>query len=214
MNINFAEYSASERYHLMTQTVIPRPIAWALTESVIDNDSVLNLAPFSYFTAVSSDPALLMLSVGKKPTGENKDTLSNVLENKKMVIHIPCAKQATAVTQSAATLAHGESELDAINSHAPANVLTTVDFEGFQLPRLKECDIAFACDLFEVKYLDNTSQALIFVEIKHIYLNEDIASMDDKLRLKVHAERVHPLARLGANEYVGITEPFVVQRPK
>jgi flavin reductase (DIM6/NTAB) family NADH-FMN oxidoreductase RutF len=63
MHLDFSDFTAAQRYHLMTQTIIPRPIAWALTDS--DNGSY-NLAPFSYFTAVSSEPALLMLSVGKK----------------------------------------------------------------------------------------------------------------------------------------------------
>ncbi|WP_413700946.1 flavin reductase family protein [Psychromonas sp. KJ10-10] len=109
MQIDFSQFSASERYHIMTQTIIPRPIAWALTESSHDN---YNLAPFSYFTAVSSQPALLMLSVGKKPNGESKDTLTNIINNKNMVIHIASMNQAECVTQTVATLAHGESELE------------------------------------------------------------------------------------------------------
>ncbi|HCH70255.1 MAG TPA: hypothetical protein DE042_07255, partial [Colwellia sp.] len=60
MNLNFSEFSQNQRYHLMTQTIIPRPIAWALTDS---NNGQLNLAPFSYFTAVSSAPPILMISV-------------------------------------------------------------------------------------------------------------------------------------------------------
>ena len=83
MNLDFSNFSATQRYHLMTQTIIPRPIAWALTAS---EDGSLNLAPFSYFTAVSSEPPILMLSVGKKPNGDDKDTFVNVKNNKQMVI--------------------------------------------------------------------------------------------------------------------------------
>ena len=78
MNLDFSQFNANQRYHLMTQTLIPRPIAWVLTDS--GNDS-LNLAPFSYFTPVSSNPALLMISVGLKPNGDKKDTLVNILKN-------------------------------------------------------------------------------------------------------------------------------------
>ena len=95
MQLNFSDFSANQRYHLMTQTIIPRPIAWVLTDS---GDASYNLAPFSYFTAVSSKPALLMISVGKKPNGDNKDTLTNILKNKKMVIHIASDDQADIVT--------------------------------------------------------------------------------------------------------------------
>lgn len=214
MIVNFSDFAASQRYHLMTQTIIPRPIAWALTSSQSTNNQAtqenLNLAPFSYFTPVSSEPAILMLSVGKKPNGDNKDTLSNVLAHKKIVIHIASENQADLVTQTAATLPHGESELAGIESHN----LSTVDFDGFDLPRLAQCDIAYGCELYDIKEIGDTPQSLIFVEIKQLYLNPDVIQVNDDKRIKVLAEDVKPLARLGANEYSGITAPFKKQRPE
>lgn len=213
MNINFSHYSANQRYHLMTQTIIPRPIAWALTESIIENEKSINLAPFSYFTAVSSKPAVLMISVGKKPNGDAKDTLVNILKNKEMVIHIASDQQANLVTQTASTLAHGESEFEAIKLD---NTLTlnTVPFEGFSLPRLAQCDIAYGCKLYDIKELGDIPQTLIFVEVTHVYINDNVIEVDDKNRIKVKADKVKPLARLGASEYASITQPFTKKRPK
>ncbi|MBU2892632.1 flavin reductase family protein [Colwellia sp. D2M02] len=210
MNIDFSDCSASQRYHLMTQTIIPRPIAWALTSSSNANadPNSLNLAPFSYFTAVSSDPALLMLSLGKKPNGESKDTLTNVLKNKKMVIHIAGENLADIVTQTAASLAHGESELATI----PEGVLNTVPFEGFALPRIAQCDIAYGCELYEIKEIGEVAQTLIFVEIKQLYVSAKVTTVNDG-RIKIAADSVNPLARLGASEYSGITAPFKKTRP-
>jgi len=203
MQLDLSDFSSSERYHLMTQTIIPRPIAWALTDS---GNSSYNLAPFSYFTAVSSQPALLMLSIGKKGNGENKDTLTNILNNKKMVIHIASNEQAELVTQTAKTLAHGESEI-------VYSGLTTTDFEGFSLPRLSDCDVAFGCELYEVKQLGGAQQALVFVEIKQLYINDRVVSKDAKERLKIDASKISPLARLGGGEYAAIADPFTLQRP-
>ncbi len=210
MIINFSEYNASQRYHLMTQTIIPRPIAWVLTDSNSENSDHenFNLAPFSYFTAVSSEPALLMLSVGKKPNGEIKDTLANVLKNKKMVIHIANESQADIVTQTSASLNHGESELASIDN----DQLHTVPFEDFELPRLAQCDIAYGCELFEIKEIGNVPQTLIFVEIKQLYVSSKTTTVNDG-RIKIHADSVKPLARLGASEYSGITQAFKKQRP-
>jgi len=204
MQLNFSEFSANQRYHLMTQTIIPRPIAWVLTDS---GDENYNLAPFSYFTAVSSKPALLMISVGKKPNGDSKDTLTNILKNKKMVIHIASDEQAQLVTQTAATLAHGESEL------AEAG-LTTSAFDDFSLPRLDQCDIAYGCELYEIKELGDVPQTLIFVEIKQLYVNDSVVSKDAKERLNIAADKIKPLARLGGGEYASITAPFSMQRPE
>jgi flavin reductase (DIM6/NTAB) family NADH-FMN oxidoreductase RutF len=49
-------------YHLVTSTVIPRPIGWA---STVDKNGARNLAPFSFFNAVSGDPPMMMISVGR-----------------------------------------------------------------------------------------------------------------------------------------------------
>ena len=64
MYIDFGDMTPQQVYITMTQTVIPRPIAWVLSENA---DASLNLAPYSYFNAVSSDPALVMISAGVKP---------------------------------------------------------------------------------------------------------------------------------------------------
>ncbi|WP_076419703.1 flavin reductase family protein [Colwellia sp. UCD-KL20] len=221
MIINFSDYSANQRYHLMTQTIIPRPIAWALTLSddelaKKDNECKFNLAPFSYFTAVSSKPAILMISVGKKTTGEAKDTLVNILNHKKIVIHIASEQQSELVTQTAATLAHGESELDLINLNESVDnsLLSTVPFEGFSLPRLEQCDIAYGCELYEIKEIGDIPQTLIFVEVKQVYINDKVTELDTRNRVKVHADMINPLARLGASEYAGITKPFTKKRPE
>jgi len=204
MQINFSDFSASERYHLMTQAIIPRPIAWALTDS--DNGSY-NLAPFSYFTAVSSEPALLMLSVGKKSNGDNKDTLTNILNNKKMVIHIASTDQATLVTQTAKTLEHGDSELTDTG-------LSTTAFEGFSLPRLNDCDIAFGCELYEIKQLGDAAQTLIFVEIKQMYMHDQVVVRNESDRFEIDANKIDPLARLGGGEYAPIGQAFSLKRPQ
>lgn len=206
MNLNFSDLSANQRYHLMTQTIIPRPIAWALTDS---SNGSFNLAPFSYFTAVASAPPILMLSVGKKPNGDNKDTLINVINNEKMVIHIASEQQASLVTQTAQTLAHGESEL----SHTK---LATTEFTDFSLPRLAQCDIAYGCELYEIKELGDVPQSLIFVEVKQLYINDSVVDVGahGKGRIKIHADKVNPLARLGGGEYAAINEPFDIVRPK
>jgi flavin reductase (DIM6/NTAB) family NADH-FMN oxidoreductase RutF len=208
MNLNFLDYTADQRYHLMTQTIIPRPIAWALTDS---GNSSFNLAPFSYFTAVSSAPPILMLSVGKKPNGDPKDTLVNIINNEKMVIHIASEQHANLVTQTAQTLVHGESELT-------NTTLSTTEFANFSLPRLTQCDIAYGCELYEIKELGDVPQSLIFVEVKQVYINDRVADIDvnadGKKRIKVYAEKVNPLARLGGGEYASIKKPFNIVRPK
>ncbi|KOO05507.1 flavin reductase family protein [Vibrio nereis] len=203
MNIDLATLAPTQIYHLMTQTIIPRPIAWVLTDSGEKN---YNLAPFSYFTPVSSNPPLMMFSVGKKPSGEVKDTTRNVLETGQMVIHIANEQLAEVVTQSAATLDHGESEVHASD-------IELVEFEGFELPRVKDCPIAFGCKLFEVKEIGETPQSLIFAQVEEIYIDPSVIG-DRADRVVVDALKVNPLARLGGSQYAVLEKTFSVARPK
>ncbi|MFB9215296.1 flavin reductase family protein [Vibrio sinaloensis] len=203
MNIELSTLAPTQIYHLMTQTVIPRPIAWVLTDSGKQN---FNLAPFSYFAPVSSNPPLMMISVGKKPRGEVKDTTRNVLETGKLVIHIANVGQAEQVTQSAATLDHGESEV-------VASDIELVEFDGFELPRVKDCPVAFGCTLYEVQEIGATPQSLIFAEINTVYIDPEVIG-DRSDRLVVEALKVNPLSRLGGNDYSVLERTFSVARPK
>lgn len=208
MHIEFSELTPSQRYHVMTQTVVPRPIAWVLTASEAAQTKVsYNLAPFSYFNAMCSDPALVVLSVGKKAQDELKDTRRNILERKNLVIHIPHTEQASLVTASAATLPHGESEIEKLG-------LSLVEEAGWPLPRLAMCSIAMHCRLYDYKEIGPNQQGILFVEILAVHVDDAAAQLDKSGRIKIDAAKIAPLARLGANEYASFGEVFALNRPK
>ncbi|RJG49893.1 flavin reductase family protein [Motilimonas pumila] len=200
--------SANQIYHLMTQTVIPRPIAWVLTDSspAGEEQGNYNLAPFSYFTPICSAPPLLLFSVGKKPNGDIKDTTRNVKAHGKMVVHIAATASSEAMTASAATLDHGESEV-AVNN------IALVDFADFDLPRVADCPIAFGCSLYQLQEIGDTPQSLIIAEIEQVHIDPSVIDPSTD-RLKVDALKVDPIARLGGGEYSSLAETFAVQRPK
>nr|MDA3908950.1 flavin reductase [Sulfurimonas sp.] len=82
MILNYDEVNDLDRYKIMSDTVIPRPIAWIVTE----DDGVINAAPFSFFIPLSSNPATLIVSIGQKIPGVPKDSLANILKTKKATI--------------------------------------------------------------------------------------------------------------------------------
>ena len=191
MILDLAELSASSVYFALIQTVVPRPIAWVLTAN---SDDSQNLAPFSYFNAVCSDPPLLMLSIGKKTDGSVKDTRQNILQRKHFVVHIAHAEQASLVSASSAELPANESELQRCG-------LSTVPFGEGPLPRLRDCRIALACESYQLIELGSAPQALILGLIKTIYIDDAIATHDEKGRLTVDIARLNPLCRLGGDQY-------------
>ncbi len=82
MILNYDEVNDLDRYKIMSDTVVPRPIAWIVTE----DEGVINAAPFSYFIPLSSNPATLIVAIGEKTPNVPKDTLANILKNKKATI--------------------------------------------------------------------------------------------------------------------------------
>lgn len=187
----------------MTQTVMPRPVAWVLTESADNN---YNLAPFSFFTPVCSEPPLLMFSVGNKPNGELKDTAANAIRTGKLVIHIAGMELAEVVTKTSATLEHGDSEL-------MANDLNIETFDGFSLPRVKGCSIAFGCSLYKTDVIGDNDQTLVFAKVEEVYIDDSVIDHTREDRLIIDALKVNPLGRLGGIEYGKVTEVVSVQRP-
>lgn len=203
MQIKLDELSAPMTYFTMTQTVVPRPIAWILSEN---EDAGFNLAPFSYFNAVCSDPPLVIVSIGTQDDGSEKDTLRNIKARSQFVIHIASCSQLAELNQSSATLPPGESEV-------LANQLPTTSVDGFHIPRLSDCKIALMCERYQVQTIGNNRQSLLFAEIREIYIDDDCVEVNEKGRLKVLAERVQPLARLGASEYASFGDVLVARRP-
>lgn len=187
----------------MTQTIIPRPIAWVLSAN---SDASQNLAPFSYFNAVCSDPPLLMLSMGKKPDGSVKDTASNLSEGKHCVIHIAHAHQSDQVTATAATLAYGHSEIE-------ANNIELIEHQNWPIKRIKDCPIAYLCKIHSTQQLGNTPQQLVFAEALEVYIDDAAVKQDDN-RLEIDALKINPLARLGASQYANLGDVFSKSRPK
>ena len=188
----------------MVQTLIPRPIAWVLSEN--ENHSY-NLAPFSYFNAVSSDPPLIMLSIGQKTESTEKDTCVNIKQRRYFTVHIAHREMLEALNESSITLAAGESEIERLK-------LATTAFENAPLPRLENCRIAYACEFVGMHKISDSSQSIIYGRVNAIYIDDNIVSTNERGHIKVHAEKLDPVARLGADEYMSFGEIIRLKRPK
>ncbi len=92
--------------------------------------------------------------------------------------------------------------------------LKLAEFTGFSLPRLADCRIAMACELYEIKEVGSLPQSLIFGKVKSVYLDDRVWEEDAKGRLKIHADRVDPIGRLGGSEYVTFGRILRIPRPK
>lgn len=198
MLFNLNTLAPTEIYHLMTQTVIPRPIAWVLTDNG-DNHAAehrYNLAPFSYFNAVASQPPLLMFSCGHKKDGSKKDTWHNLEQHKHCVIHIVDEKNLHVMSQTAETLPFGTSEL-AEHPH----LYPLVHTEGEILPRLQNAPIAFYCTLHHIYEIgDEQQNAVLFCRIHTLFVDDQLVHTENG-RVRIDPKAMRVIARLGGNTY-------------
>ena len=105
--IDAASLRAGDVYRLMTDLVAPRPIAWVGT---VDGQGRRNLAPYSYFQAVCSAPATVVLGMGWMRDGRPKNSLANILETRGFTISHVRRGDAEAMNDTSVELPHGESE--------------------------------------------------------------------------------------------------------
>lgn len=200
MLIESAQLNSDQMYHLLIQTVIPRPIAWVLS----DNGGSYNLAPFSFFNTITSEPPILMISAGWKDDSVRKDTWVNIQERFDFVVHIPSVQHGQDVVATSVTLAHGESEVAKLN-------LTTARVDGCRLPRIVGPKVAFFCERHKIIEVGTAPQALILGEVKKVWIDDPIVTILDG-RLKVDPVKLDPLARLGGAGYALLGKTFDIKR--
>ncbi|MFD1990582.1 flavin reductase family protein [Paenibacillus nicotianae] len=192
-----------DNYKLITGSVIPRPIAFVTSQS---NTGVLNLAPFSYFNIVASDPPMLSISIVRK-SGEMKDTARNVIENKELVVHIVHEELTEQMNHTAASLPSDQSELELTTLH-------TVPSEKIKVPGLEEALIRFECVLEQHVPISNDSgeivQDLLLVRIICYHFDEKVV---DAEHFYIWADVLKPVARLAGNNYAGLAQQFTIERP-
>jgi flavin reductase (DIM6/NTAB) family NADH-FMN oxidoreductase RutF len=188
MLIDFKDKTPSQRYFLMANSIIPRPIAWILTEG-----KLLNIAPFSYFAPISSEPATLMVSIGHRADGTPKDTLRNLREHKKCVVSIVDEDHFEAMHKSSKGLDPSQSELEVFDIPVQKCV------EGFP-PMPEGIKVAFFCEYLQEVDLKGSTTIPVILEIKHLYLDNKIISNEENITLEFSS-----IARTG-REYANINK--------
>lgn len=192
--------SQKENYKLLIGSIIPRPIALVTTES---DDNVLNIAPFSFFNVVSSDPPILSIAV-QRVNGEMKDTARNIIQNKEAVVHIVDTDNVRDANQTAALLSHEESELERTN-------FETVDSVEVSVKGLKQSKVRFEAVLYDDIVIEKDGQPisdLLLLEVKYYHFDERI--YDDGY---INKEELNAVSRLAGNDYAEIGHTFTIERP-
>ncbi|MFW6318677.1 MAG: flavin reductase family protein [Bacillota bacterium] len=189
-------FTKKSMYKLLTSTVVPRPIALVTT---LNNDKVLNIAPFSYFNIVTTKPARLSIVIGYNK-GKRKDTAHNILAHKDFVIHIVTEDILYDANQTAASLPHNESELTLTH-------FTVTDADKVRGKIIENTKVYFECTLDKHVSFEDTD--MFIGMIKHIGLAESIIEDD-----RINTNALKPIARLSGDGYAEISTPIHLKRPE
>ncbi|MBE9603521.1 flavin reductase family protein [Acetobacteraceae bacterium H6797] len=198
MIFDFDALTPANRYKLITASVVPRPIAWVVTQ---DEKGALNAAPFSFFNVFSNDPATLIFGIGAAPGGEavhgaTKDTLANIKALGQFTVCLVGEDNAKAMNVTAIDFPPQVDEL------AEAG-LTTAPSSRVSVPRIAESPVAIECETLQIIPMGHHNLVLGKIVAMHI---KDECVLNPE-RCHVDTQKLGIIGRLGAgNVYLRTTE--------
>lgn len=179
--------------------IVPRPIGWI---STISGDGVVNLAPYSFFNGVSTNPAVVMFCPGGT---ERKDSLVNVEETGEFVVNVATDALRLEMNATSAIVAPEVDEfvlagLEALPSHS------------VKPPRVASAPVHMECTYLKTVALPSddpaATNALVLGLVVGIHIDESI--LTDGM---VDMAKFRPLARLGYMDYTVVDNVFTMKRP-
>lgn len=201
MRLDFTALPPREIYDWMTRTILPRPIAWV---STISSLGTTNLAPFSFFQGVTSNPPTLLFVPVNNRDGSKKGTVRNIEEVGEFVVNLVPFPLAEAMNATAALLPHGESEFDRFDIVAEPS-------ERVRPPRVAHAPVSFECVLDRIILIGEGPLAanVIFGRILLAHVSDgalDASGKADPASLDL-------IGRLGGETYTRTTQRFDLKRP-
>ena len=185
--------------------VAPRPIGWITT---VDRTGVVNLAPYSFFNAVSSDPPMVFYGANGThgADGGEKDSLRNVRETGEFVCNLVTSALCGQMNDTATPAPHGIDEMQAVG-------LAQLPSRMVKPPRVAASPAHLECKLHQFVELpvDPQSGKRNVMVIGHVVA----IHIDDALIVdgRFDTARAQPAARLGYLDYAVVTQAFEIKRP-
>ena len=213
LSINPAESQARQVYKLMTGIIVPRPVALV---STLDRNGVPNLAPFSFFTGVGSNPPTVLFcpvvrSAAVADAGTDadglpdlrKDTLRNVEETGEFVINIVSEAISDAANASAAEVPPDVDEF-------VLSGLTPRASEVVRPARVAESPAQMECKLLQVIYTSRAPGAGVIVlgEIVRFHVLQSL--VED---FRVDPDGLDAVGRMAGNTWVRTRDRIELIRP-
>lgn len=201
MDIQPSSLAWKDAYKLMVGSILPRPIALV---STINKEGIANIAPFSFFTAISAEPMLVCFSPMRRGTdGSKKDTLLNIESTNEFVINIVSEEIVEKMNITATEFPSEVDEFIESGFTKEQSVLVTP-------PRVKESLVQLECTLHEVLHFGDAPGAgsLVIGKVESIHISDELY-FDGKIETR----KLNPVGRMAGSMYTkSISDMFELQR--
>lgn len=184
----------------MIGTIVPRPIAFV---SSLSSDGIRNLAPFSFFNGVCSNPPIVCFSTVVRADGHAKDTLSNVQATKEFVVNIVSEDFVEQMNICAADYPPDVDEFQ-------VSGLTPIPSDLVKPPRVKESRISMECKLVTVVNFGNHpgGGSTIFGEVLCFHIADELFD-----NFRIDPDKLNAIGRMGGPTYTRTKDRFDLIRP-
>lgn len=193
--------AVSDIYKLLIGTIVPRPIAFV---SSINADGAFNLAPFSFFTAISANPPVICFSpMVRASDGTRKDTLRNIESTGEFVVNIVSEDFAAQMNLCSVEF---PPEVDEF----AASGLTPVASELVKPPRVAESRVNMECRLMQIVNVSAKplGGSLVIGEVLRFHVADEVFQ-----NFRIDPDLLRPIGRMGGPTYTRVTDRFDLVRP-
>ena len=181
--------------------IFPRPIGWI---SSVDKNGVANLAPYSYFNAVTDEPPQIMFcSNGSSTHGKYKDSLSNILHTKEFVVNFVTTLTRNQMNISSRDFKPDEDEFLLSNLKKKKSKLV-------KAPSVRDSPVNLECKLVKIIKLQSNSDktsTMVVGEVIGVYIKNKFIKNN-----RVDSVSMKYIARMGYSEYTTISSKFNLKR--
>ncbi len=202
--IHHGELKPAEWHQFMLGAVAPRPVAFV---STISEAGEVNLSPYSFFGAFSSNPPILIFSPANRVRDNTqKHTLDNVRTVKECVINICDYAMAEQMSLASVEYPRGVSEFVKAGFTEQAS-------EKVRPPRVAGAPAQFECVVQDVVSLGTEGGAgnLVICRVVAAHFRTDTINASG---IGIDPHRLDAIARLGGDWYARITPNSLFEIPK
>jgi flavin reductase (DIM6/NTAB) family NADH-FMN oxidoreductase RutF len=201
MRLDFTALPPRDAYGWMTATILPRPIAWV---STISGAGRTNLAPFSFFQGITSNPPTLMFVPVNLRDGTKKDTVRNIEEVPEFVVNLVPFALAERMNATSALLPYGESEFETFQIAGAAS-------ERVRPPRVAAAPVSFECTLDRIVLIGEGPLAanVVFGRILLAHVDDAVIGVNGK----PDPAKLDLIGRLGGESFTRTGGFFDLKRP-